>query len=55
MKNILASIADTLSIVHSASRVVSAIQLGDTPNRRDLERLGIDPVRFASLRSVHQA
>jgi hypothetical protein len=50
MKKIFAALVATLATVQSASRVVAALEFGDKPLRRDLERLGIDPARFAAVR-----
>ena len=49
MKNLFASLVALLATVRSASRVVAALDVGGRPARADLERLGIDPARFASV------
>ena len=49
MKTLLNSVRSTLLSIHSASRVVAALQAGVSPRRRDVLRLGMDPAAFARV------
>lgn len=45
-----AGIGEFFNMLGSALSTASALETGRRPNARDLRRLGIDPIRFDTIR-----
>ena len=52
MSSFAHGVLNALDVLFTAGRAASAMELGVTPNARDLSRLGIKPSSFAAIRHV---